>query len=81
MSKVGNYLAVFGGRRLCSEQPFVESIFMLKLDSLTWIRLEASTQALRRSEFISGNIMVPSGGHGILIMGGIDEKFHVSNKI
>ena len=53
---------------------------MLTLDRLTWVRLRTKEGRFLRSEFIYAPIK-RGDKESILILGGIDEKFHLSNKI
>ena len=39
MKKLKNTILVYGGRKINREKPFCESIFLLQLSSLTWVKV------------------------------------------
>ena len=93
MKKFKNTIMIFGGRKISRSSPFSKGIYILQLVSLTWIKLQQASGLphqlyLGSSEFTSilvrnnktqkGNGDVPQE-FKMLIFGGIDENFHVSN--
>merc|ERR1711908_198908 len=109
---MGNYLAIFGGRRIPKDgegQIFDDGVYLLSLDSLMWTRLRALDALLKqpqprmlfRSEFMTAVVesrLAPVSqayrtrqetddysqyrhSQKILIFGGIDERFTLSNRI
>lgn len=83
MIKFRNQLVILGGRKVNMERPFPDSVYLLQLDSLEWVRLANSSpdQVLRRSEFAAAVVPTSCGNQEILIFGGIDENFHLSNQV
>ena len=95
MQRFKNTIIIFGGRKVNKDHPFASSIYLLQLSSLTWVKLQRASPLpdqlpLHFSEFT--NILVPHKqrphcqddpphDERILIFGGIDSNFHVSNKI
>jgi hypothetical protein len=95
MQRFKNTIVIFGGRKVNRDHAFASSIWVLQLSSLTWIKLQRASSlpsqlSLNFSEFT--HILVPHQQRAncqddppydakILIFGGIDSNFHVSNKI
>ena len=44
MKKIGNNIIIFGGRKLNQENPFADSLYILKLDKLVWTRMKKKSE-------------------------------------
>jgi len=61
MHKFNNNPILFGGRKQNKDSPFCTSIYLLKLDSLEWCKLNKKIDpkglSLKRSEFVSAVVL------------------------
>ena len=95
MQRFKNTVILFGGRKPGINAAFATGIYLLKLDTLTWTRLQQTSYTpnqplpLTVSDFAHALVKSPSPNYSeyqdnsqhLLIFGGINQHFQMSNKI